>query len=413
MKKNKPDVMVLWHANPNPFSPPILSENQITGVLDEHIDQEFNCGHAKFTFPRGEFDLEELLNIKKIEKPDYLFVCLDSTTSYLPRNIENVSKNTFLCLGDTHHLPQPITRLIKYASSENFAAHIFTNNVRHAHWFHEVSKADQYFEPALFAIDLKSHLDNSKLIDFAKEMPVFYGQMGQFHPRRKRIMPNLIEANLVRHISGTQADLARHMQNSMACINVTLNSDLNSRVFEIAQTGCLQIIDELSISNGHGSVLIPGHNCLTFQNEGELNELLSDPNYLVDVGTVLGQNFKYEYDNHWGIDCIRDRFIRSVEDLSIKFLPLPKIQDELSSVSRIDSLDNRLFVYENFLEIHRNAEKVSVLIDSKYSIEYKNCLDDLPRLKSLEKDDFMNDIESIRYYVKDSDFGKPEIYIVN
>jgi hypothetical protein len=414
MKNNAPTVMVLWHANPNPFAPPLLSTNQITGVLDEHSIQEFNYGTEKFSFPRGEFDLEALLKEKKIDRPDYLFVCLDSTTPYFARNIKNVCENSFLCLGDSHHLPQPITRLINYASSERFGGHIFTNNVRHAHWFKHRCDAEQYFEPALFALDLGSHVNESlKPINAIKKTPMFYGQMGQFHPRRARIMPNLIQKNLVRHISGSQEMLSTQLQQSIACINVTLNSDLNSRVFEIAQTGCLQIVDQLSIFNGHGSVLIPGHNCLTFTTEAELHDMLGDTNYLMEIGPILGENLKYEFNQHWGIARIKERLSTSIVSDSVKFNPAPKQPPRFKNINQIATVENRLFIYENLLELHRSNEHVSVYTDSNHALEYKQDLIDLPRIDFPEKDIFLKTSESLRIYIKDNNSGIPELFLIS
>jgi hypothetical protein len=414
MKKNAPTVMVLWHANPNPFAPPLLSSNQITGVLDEHSAQEFNYGAQKFSFPRGEFDLEGLLKEKNIDRPDFLFVCLDSTTPYFARNIKNVCVNSFLCLGDSHHLNQPITRLINYASSEIFAGQIFTNNVRHAHWFKHRCEAEQYFEPALFALNLRSHVNaSSNPFNENKKTPVFYGQMGQFHPRRARIMPNLLQKKLVRHISGSQELLSTELQQSMACINVTLNSDLNSRVFEIAQTGCLQIVDQLSIFNGHGSVLIPGHNCLTFQTEAELQEQLSDFKYLAEIGTILGANLKHEFDQYWGIERIKERLSASVWGDSVKFNSAPKQTVRFNSSNLNAPFENRLFVYENLLELHRTNESISIYTDSNHSHEYKQDLIDLPRLKFPEKDIFLEDSESLRIYIKENNSKTPELFFVS
>lgn len=406
--------MVLWHANPNPFSPPLLYDNQITGVLDEHINQEFNFGTKKFSFPRGEFDLEALLKYKKIDKPDYLFVCQDSTTPYFPRNIDSVCANTFLCLGDSHHLPQPITRLLNYASNERFGGHIFTNNVRHAHWFKQLCDANQYFEPALFALNLGAYVnDDLHPINSTKDTAVFYGQMGQFHPRRGRIMPNLLQNNLIRHISGSQEELSLQLQRAIACINVTLNSDLNSRVFEIAQTGCLQIVDQLSIFNGHGSVLIPGHNCLTFQTEAELFEILSDTKYLLEISSVLGNNLKYEFDRHWGIERIKERFSASIGSDSPKFITASENTPQFKDEHINSTLDNRLLIYENLLELHRSYEDIRIYIDSKNSDIYKQDLLDLPRISFPEKNIFLEKSNSLRIYIKDNEIGTPEFFHIS
>ncbi len=387
MIKNSPKIMLLWHANPNPFAPPILSDNQITGVLEEFESQDFIYGESKFSIPRGEFDLDFLLRLKNIEKPDFLFICLDSTTPYFARNIDQVCKNTFLCLGDSHHLPSPISRLIKYASLEIFKAHIFTNNVRHAHWFNYKCDAEQYFEPGLFALNLGKHCSNSTHNLNIKSKTVFYGQIGEFHPRRKRIVPNLINNNLVKHIFGTEEKISNELQQALACINVTLNSDLNSRVFEIAQTGCLQIVDQLSVQNGHGQVLIPGHNCLTFKTQDELTNILKNTDYLLKQGHILGKNLRNEYNTFWGMDCIKERLYKTISSNTIKFNPLLETRKKIKSNA---TLESRLSIYENLLELHRCYEAINLLIIGPEANVYINDAVDLPRLTFSTQEEFLS-----------------------
>jgi hypothetical protein len=232
---------------------------------------------------------------------------------------------------------------------ENFQGHIFTNNVRHAHWFNKFSTAEQYFEPALFALRLGDYY-NPNIQPTINSTAVFYGQIGDYHPRRKKIVPSLIKQNLVKHIYGQHETIATEIQQALACINVTLNADLNSRVFEIAQTGCLQIVDELSIHNGHGMVLIPNHNCLTFRTEDELINILSNKDYLFEYGRILGENLRHEYNSHWGIERIKERLLMSVKSDSIKFNTASNVRKEIHSKLTVEK---RLEIYENLLEIHK------------------------------------------------------------
>lgn len=407
MNMKIPKVMLLWHANPNPFAPPIISENQITGVLEEFENEDFIYGESKFSIPRGEFDLEDLLKIKKIEKPDYLFICLDSTTPYFARNIDQACENTFLCLGDSHHLPNPISRLISYASLENFKAHIFTNNVRHAHWFNYRCNAEQYFEPGLFALNLEKYYSKNKVDN--NSPTVFYGQLGDFHPRRKRILPNLIKNNLVKHIYGSQERLSKELQKSLACINVTLNSDLNSRVFEIAQTGCLQVVDQLSIHNGHGLVLIPGHNCLTFKTQDELTSILKNTDYLLNQGRIIGENLRNEFNSFWGINCIKERLKKTISTGTIKFNPHLETRKKISSNALIES---RLSIYENLLEIHRCNESINLCITGSQSSVFLNDADDLPRIIFSNQEQIMSNSINPKILIRTYEESTAEIFQV-
>jgi hypothetical protein len=98
MNASNPNVMVLFHANPFPFEPPILFKGQWTGILEPYIaNVESNSNTNYFSMPIGEFDLFELIDRQQIPKPDFLFICLDATMPYLARNIRSASKNIFLC----------------------------------------------------------------------------------------------------------------------------------------------------------------------------------------------------------------------------------------------------------------------------------------------------------------------------
>jgi hypothetical protein len=409
MKKNNPTIMLLWHANPNPFAPPILSENQITGVLEEFENQTFIYGGSKFTIPRGDFDLEALLRLKNIQKPDFLFICLDSTTPYFARNIDQVCKSTFLCLGDSHHLPNPISRLISYASLENFQAHIFTNNVRHSHWFNYKCNAEQYFEPGLFALNLGKYNSAEKYKIDINSPPVFYGQIGDFHPRRKRIVPSLIKNNLVKHIYGSEEKISTELQQGLACLNLTLNSDLNSRVFEVAQTGCLQIVDQLSVHNGHGLVLIPGHNCLTFKTEDELTNILTNTNYLLKQGRVIGENLRNEYNTFWGINCIKERLYKTISTNTIKFNPLLVTRKKINSNSTFES---RLSIYENLLELHRCHETINLLLTGPESAVFLNDAVDLPRIIFSTQEELLSNLIHPKILIRTYDQSSAEIFHV-
>lgn len=409
MSTSNVNVMVLWHAAPVPFAPPKLHPQQWTGYLTDHASlldpQQDPRG---FLIPRGEFDLAEVLHQQGIPKPDWLFVCVDATTPFFARNLENSAKRRLLCLGDTHHLPSPLTRLLPYAGAEPWDGLIFTNNVRHAHWFSHVTQAPQFFEPAIFALELDS--TQAKSGDLTR--PVFYGQMGTFHPRRQRLMSPLLQQSLVHHISGNTHELAIQMIQSAACVNVTLNSDLNSRVFEIAQTGCLQLIDKLGIHNGMGSVLIPGHNCLAFSDSDELSDLVLDLPLLKSLTPLLGNNLRQEWRSHWGINNIRERLMRGLHSDTLQFLPPPhSVRNHSNHMT--PALNWRLHVYENFLELHRQNEKMEVLIESTYADCYAQDLDDLPRLHVVDRGTILKASDASKFFIRDRENGDPELLAIN
>ena len=384
---NKNNTLVIFHAPSFPFLPPLIDINQTTAILHEYDESALpkNTYKKIIKIPRGEYDLAIELEKLAVDKFENIFLCLDATLPFVLRNLKNVAKKIYLILGDTHHMSKPITKIREYIKSEYFDGIIFTNNLRHAHWFRDVTDSNFYFEPAIFVLDSKkNHIEQnpSRLEDV-----IFYGQLGIFHPRRCRILPELISKKLVTHIHGSAISIATALQNTVASINITLNSDLNSRVFEIAQSGALLIIDQLSISNGHGTVLIPGHNCLTFKNSEELICLLSDINHLKIMQSICGKNLKEEFDIFWGIKNIRDR-LKPNNGL----INLNRAENYSTlGLNQSDDIDisKRINLYEIILELHRNVEKILVYIESPFKDIFQSDLMDLPRL------DIVNNVEEL------------------
>jgi len=391
-------TILLWHAPPIPFAPPILADDQLTGVIADFSHQVIGNEVMNKTFfiPRGEFDLHDELKKNNIAKCENLFICIDATLPFLIRNLKKAASNVYLILGDTHHLDQPISKVRSYLSSEIFDGIIFTNNVRHSHWFRDVTNAQFYFEPGIFALNLKSH----RFLTERKSQVVFYGQIGQYHPRRSRLLPGLIENNKIRHIKGSSSEISMQLSSSIASVNPTLNSDLNSRVFEIAQTGALLIIDRLSVFNGHGSILIPGHNCLTFNSQLELTELLDDLDYLKEMQSICGVNFQNEFDNYLGIDSIKSRIKHSNKNELLNFNACDSNLNRFELESDSVEFNVRLNCYESFLELHRQHESLNVFIDSPFRDIFVQDLIDMPRVKFVDTIDEFDFNHDFCFYVR-------------
>ena len=378
MIKANYDTVVLWYSDPSFFLPPKLSNNQITGILTDFIKSASSALNTPiFPIPRGEFDTSKLLNSNSIEKPHYLFVCIDSTIPYMPRNLKNSALNTYICLGDSHHLPNPISRLRKFIESEEVDGVIFTNNVRHQHWFRDITKAKFYFEPGIFA----HNFENERLLYKNRDHKVIlYGQIGNFHPRRARIAPLLIAKNKVNYIKGSNASLSEALHTSTAALNITLNADLNSRIFEIAQTGALLIIDEIATNNGNGTVLIPDQNCLMYKTAEELELILDRKSQLSSMQKSLGLKLYTEFKERWGINNIRRKLSQQKISGVCTLNTDTRNDSRLSIINSLISLDVRLAFYEYFLELHRCSETINVLINSKFKNILREDLNDLPRL---------------------------------
>jgi|GEM_PF-6916494 len=404
------DTVLLWHCSPEPYTPPVLSKNQVTGIL-ENFYEPYAKSSATDTFPvpRAEFDINKLFEARFISKPKHLFICIDSTIPYLPRNLKNIAEKVFICLGDSHHLKNPISRLRIYIKSEDVDGIIFTNNIRHAHWFRDITHATFYFEPALTA----KIFSNEKLLDgYRSQDIVLYGQIGNFHPRRSRLAPQLIRDNIIKYINGVDSLIIQELHANIACLNITLNSDLNNRIFEIAQTGALLIIDQIADTNGSGTILKPGVNCLTFANYNELEKLLKDKNRLSSMQKILGMNLYNEYHSYWSLSNIIRRLNTPLND---KFTSLNTYRD--TRYTNIDlsftlSVQKRLIIYEHLLELHRIFENISLFIDSPYKNIIDLDLNDLPRIKIVSKIEELDNINSTCVHIKKESTWSDHVIIV-
>jgi len=381
------NTIVLWHCDPKHYLPPKLDDHQLTGIVSDFESQNDNTLNTPyFTIPRGEFDLKELLDSKSIPKVMHLFIFIDATMPYLPKNLKKAAEKVFICMGDTHHLPNPITRLRNYIKNEPVDGLIFTNNIRHAHWFRDVTQANFYFEPA---ISSHSFIDSNNLYKNRSSDVVFYGQIGKFHPRRSRIAPLLITKNKIRHIHGNNRSISQELHSCSAALNITLNSDLNNRIFEIAQTGALLIIDKISEWNNVGPILIPEHNCLMYESAQELEDILTDKKRITASQKKLGLNLHKDYIEKWSLLNIKNRLRNKSAD-PCGLLKYTDNTDRHIDINLDFNIDSRIKIYEYFLELHRTHEKINVLLNTKYAKIIRQDLADLPRLKTVN---FVNELK--------------------
>jgi hypothetical protein len=390
-----PDTTVLWHCWP--YLPPVIDPNQQVGFLEDALERSpiTHLPYSHFPVPRGAFDLNEWASKVGIPKTTNLFICLDATLPYIPRNVKTFARNAFLILGDTHHLPSPISRVRAYLEIEQFDGIIFTNNPRHRHWFDNLKyQVTFYFEPAIWSVEFGmtySRFDELTTVHNPKygpptpapvglSKPVFYGQIGDFHPRRQRLMSPLIEKGFVKHISGPGNFIKSSLENASACVNVTLNADLNNRVFEVAASGCPLIVDRLATSNGFGTVLIPEYNAVCFDDYAELEAIIQDRAYLRAISNSVGKRLKRDYQIKWAPARIRERYLSSVKTPENAFnTKFPYTRE--ASTPAVGNLLDRIHFYEQVQELHRQFEKIQIASDLTHLEFIQEDLESLPRVE--------------------------------
>ena len=205
--------------------------------------------------PTGSYDAREFFSQKKItQQPDILLVKADASARNLPSNLKAFKCPRVLLVGDTHHMGMPIQKLVAYAKQENFDRIILDHTRHHARWFFEAGLKNLHWIPAF---DFTFFPRNPSPIPSRQFS--FVGQAGKFHPYRCRVIESLKKSGLpLEMLRGTPAEAADIYADSVVTLNVSLNGDLNLRVFEALAAGGFLLTDKLTPSSGLELLFKPG-----------------------------------------------------------------------------------------------------------------------------------------------------------
>lgn len=215
----------------------------------------------------GSFDVADVLReLPADQYPEIVVVKADATGRNLPRNLGILRCPKVLLVGDTHHLTHPLRRMIEYARSEPFDCIIFDHTRHHAPFFAEAGLAPLHWLPALDFGYLP------RAIPIAPGRPLtFVGQTGRHHPWRRAVLAQVRAAGLpLETMTGTLEQTADIYASSQVTLNVSLNGDLNLRVFEALSAGGFLLTDELAESSGLRMLFEPGRHLDTWRTPGEL-----------------------------------------------------------------------------------------------------------------------------------------------
>jgi glycosyltransferase involved in cell wall biosynthesis len=215
----------------------------------------------------GSFDVQGVLKrIPAGQRPDYVVVKADATGRNLPRNLAAFPGPKVLLVGDTHHMDRPIQSLIRYARDEPFDFVIFDHTRHHARFFAEAGLRNLFWLPAL-----DYGFVHRKLNPAPARAVTFVGQVGRFHPYRHWVLDQVKAAGIpLEVLRGRLEETADIYADSQVTLNVSLNGDLNLRVFEALAAGGFLLTDELGAESGLRRLFEPGRHLDTWRTPGEL-----------------------------------------------------------------------------------------------------------------------------------------------
>ena len=306
----------------------------------------------------GSFDVRETLRrLPADQQPDFIVVKADATGRNYPRNLAAISGPKVLLVGDTHHMHQPLQSLIRYAQEEPFDHVIFDHTRHHARFFAEAGLRNLQWIPAL-----DYGFEPRELRSAPSQPLTFVGQVGRFHPYRRWVLQQVQAAALPLQVRrGLLAETANIYADSQITLNISLNGDLNLRVFEALAAGGFLLTDELGEDSGLSRLFEPGRHLDTWRTPGELIEKIR--HYLAhpDEAQKIRRQGQAELLRAHHPDVKLREFYALIDGGA----PNPRydLRQEAwwpRSSAIAPGLPRRLAAYEALQEMHRSASRVTV-----------------------------------------------------
>lgn len=263
-----PRALLFFLSHQDSYRRPLFSPQEVFCGPDTDT-RRTDAGPTSIKVPVGSFDVGDVLRELPGDKPpELLVVKADATGRIFPRNLGQLSCPKVLLVGDTHHMQQPIRTVLRYAQEEPFDYVIFDHTRHHARLFAEAGVKNVHWLPAVdygfVPRDIRKR--HSKPLTFV-------GQAGRHHPYRCWVLEQLQAAKLPLEIlRGTLAQTADVYADSLITLNISLNGDLNLRVFEALAAGGFLLTDALPEDSGLPQLFKSGEHLETWRSPAELVE---------------------------------------------------------------------------------------------------------------------------------------------
>lgn len=353
-----PATLFCCLAPPDYYRRPLFSEREVfCGPGCPTV--EAGDGFTSLNTPAGEFDLAAVVaRLPAHQRPELIVVKADASRDNVPRGLDRLPGTKVLLVGDTHHFASPLRTLLVYGAMESFDAVVLDHTRQHAHAFLEAGFERVYWIPAVdYALRRRD-------IPAAPDRPLtFVGQVGAFHPWRRHVLDRLVAAGLplmaMRAAPETAADIYAASQ---VTLNVSLNGDLNLRVFEALGAGGFLLTDALSPDAGLERCFTPGRHLATYRSPDELVELarhyLDHPAEAMAIRRA-GQAHLLEFHNP---QVKRAQFFAAVFDDRVD--PVLEVRSERRGLVALPAFGarfrRRLEAYEALQRLQLTASYVSV-----------------------------------------------------
>lgn len=260
------NVLYAYHTRSDYMAPRRFSESQVD--CGPFFEDEFVDGRCvSLKTPIGDYDIAEVAaRLPAAQKPDLLIVKADASRTNFPSNVKALGCTTVLIVGDTQHMARPLATMLGYAAGGGFDFVMTDHGRRILHHFAAMGISNTFWIPGINLRVFETAPASAHLYPLS-----FIGQYGARHPLRFTVMKGLLERGLPLNVRTAPQDLAAQVYaESQINLNISLNGDVNLRVFEVAAHGGLLLTDAVKPQAGLGDLFKIGTEVVTFGDADDL-----------------------------------------------------------------------------------------------------------------------------------------------
>jgi hypothetical protein len=374
-----PPALVCFAGERDWYRAPMLSGREVFAGPRCETARGADGLYRSVKTPPGEFDLAKLVEaLPPPQKPALVVAQANRSAQAVARNLHAVPAVKALVLGDTHHMPNPISFLLEYLLAERYDVVVGEFCRQHLHWFVEAGAAAVRWLP--FASLNPRHEPPAGEL---RPGVSFVGQAGARHPYRTRVLEFLrrqgvpLEAREAPHAEAARIHAAAAMS-----LNVSLNGDLNLRVGEVLAAGGFLFTDRLSRQAGADLLFEDGRHLVFFDGAEHLLDRVrhfeahpAEARAIRAAGAALAlRELNAARKTAQLLDLVRDGRDESL------FSPSREPRCRRPKAPALDPLLARLRAYEYVQEEHRRADRLRLIAAPGVSDLLLADLADLPRL---------------------------------
>lgn len=322
-------------------------------------DEKNPDNEKTFRIPSGKPSIDEIYSMYPHlpRRPSLVFIKTDALARNFIRDVSRLDCPSIVSVADTHHLHRPLETIIEYLRSEEFTLISAENDRHHLKWLYRHGFENLCWLPNLA---LTPEIRPARSANDKNMATCFIGSLGRFHPYRATVIDYLAKnvANL--HIgTASQREAAAAYNKYNISLNISLNSDLNWRFFEILGAGGFLLTDRLPSESGIDTLFSEGKHYEAFGSDSELVEKMDYYTRHPEAAARIAHNGQKRY-----LAACQPKLLRK-EMISRLFMGRENKQFSFTPTHDqpfMAEAKSHLRAYQALQEIHRISARVRLLI---------------------------------------------------